>query len=54
MAEDTISPVHSSVDGSLRAVESMLADFPELLETGRFTNDLQYMRVNEAKYLVIL
>lgn len=41
-------------DGATDIIRGVLGDFPELGDTGPFTTDLQYMRVNEAKYLVLL
>ena len=40
-------------DSGVALVEAMLSDFPELQDNGPFTSDIEYMRVNEAKYLVI-
>lgn len=44
----------SPLDGACQGIQSMLKDFPELEDPGPFTSDLQYMQLNEAKYLIIL
>lgn len=39
-------------DGAIALLSAMVADFPELDDCGPLTSDLQYMRLNEIKYLV--
>ena len=44
----------SPLDGACQGIQSMLKDFPALKDAGPFASDLQYMQLNEAKYLVLL
>ena len=44
---------HMSSD-DFRVIENMLLDFPELKDEGKFATDLQYMKLQEVKYLVKL
>jgi hypothetical protein len=40
--------------GGLAIVDSILSDFPELRDEGRLSSDREYMRLKEARFLVVL